>query len=56
MSTLLLKLKLNKKDTVLDIGSNDGTFLKYFKRKINVVGIEPAVNVCKKANKRYKNY
>lgn len=50
---IIKKLKLNKKDTVLDIGSNDGTFLKYFKkRKINVVGIEPAVNVCKKAKKK----
>lgn len=48
---IIKKFNLTKKDLVLDIGSNDGTFLKYFKKKkIKVLGIEPALNVSKKAN------
>lgn len=47
---IIKKLKLSKNDLVMDIGSNDGTFLKFFKRKkIKVLGIEPAKNVAKKA-------
>ncbi len=38
VSFIIKKLKLNKKDTVLDIGSNDGTFLKYFKKKKDKCG------------------
>ncbi len=36
------KFNLNQKDLVLDIGSNDGTLLSYYKKKnIRVLGVEP---------------
>ena len=39
-------LKLTSKDFVLDIGANDGTLLKYFKKKkIKTIGCEPAKNL-----------
>ena len=38
---LIKKYSLNKKSLVIDIGSNDGTLLQGFKRKCNVLGIEP---------------
>ena len=46
------KLKLNKNSFVIDIGSNDGVGLKKLKEKgINVLGIDPAKNICDIANK-----
>ena len=43
-------LQLNVDETVLDIGSNDGSLLKYFKEKgLNAVGVEPT-NIAKIAN------
>ncbi len=45
--------KLNNKSLVVDIGSNDGVFLKPLKeRGVNITGVEPAKNVCEiaKAN------
>ena len=43
-------LDLNPKDTVLDIGSNDGSLLRHFREKsLNVVGVEPT-NIAKIAN------
>jgi nucleoside-diphosphate-sugar epimerase/quercetin dioxygenase-like cupin family protein len=45
------RFNLNEKSTVLDIGSNDGIFLKPIKDKgINVIGIEPAKNISEIAN------
>ena len=39
---------LNKGDTVLDIGANDGTLLEYFKKeKFITIGCEPAKNLTK---------
>ena len=39
---------LNKGDTILDIGANDGTLLKYFKKeKYITIGCEPAKNLTK---------
>lgn len=39
-------------DLVLDIGSNDGTLLYAFKKqKMKVLGVDPAENLAKKANK-----
>ena len=48
------ELKLNKKKTyIIDIGSNDGVALKPFLDLVfkNVLGIEPAKNLAKLANK-----
>ncbi len=50
------KAKLKKNDVVLDIGANDGTLLKFFKRKkIKTIGCEPANNL-KKELKKNSNY
>ena len=46
------KAKLKNKDYVLDIASNDGTLLNYYKNKINTFGIDPLIN---KYKKNYKN-
>lgn len=35
------KFKLNKRDLIIDIGSNDGNLLSYFKKKMKVLGITP---------------
>lgn len=44
-------LKLTKKSVVVDIGSNDGVFLKPLKQLgLNPVGVEPAKNISKIAN------
>ncbi len=47
---VIKKIKLNKKDYVLDIGSNDGTLLKFFKKKTKVIGVEPAKKIAILAN------
>jgi hypothetical protein len=42
---------IKKNSTVIEIASNDGTFLKPFlKKKHKVLGIDPAKNICKIAN------
>jgi len=47
------KFNLNKDDLVIDIGSNDGSLLKFFKnKKIKVLGVDPAPNVAKIAEKQ----
>ena len=39
------KIKLNKNDLIIDIGSNDGTLLKCFDHnKFNLVGIDPTIS------------
>ena len=44
-------LSYAKNKLVVDIGSNDGTLLKHFKqKKYCVVGVEPAIEISKKAN------
>ncbi len=47
-------LKLKKNSFIIDIGSNDGIGLKFFKKKKfkNILGIEPAKNIAKIANKK----
>ncbi len=47
------EFKLNKKSLIIDVGSNDGVALKPFKDLgyNNILGIEPAVNLAKLANK-----
>ena len=53
-------IKLKKKDVVLDIGANDGTFLSYFKKNCITLGCEPANNLInqlkKKANYTIHNF
>ena len=46
------KTKLKNNDYVLDIASNDGTLLGYYRNKINTFGIDPLIN---KYKKNYKN-
>ena len=42
---------IKKNSTVIEVASNDGTFLKPFlKEKHKVLGIDPAKNICKIAN------
>ena len=54
-SKAIRKFKLKKKDNILDIACNDGTFLENFKKNFfkNVVGVEPALNL-KKINVKKK--
>ena len=50
-NNVIAKNELKKCSFVVDIGSNDGVFLKFFKEKgIKVLGIDPAENVSKFAN------
>jgi len=47
------KFRLNSKSLVIEIASNDGYLLQYFKKfRIPVLGIEPAVNVAKIAQEK----
>ena len=41
----------NNNDNVLDIGSNDGTFLSFFSKKLNLFGCDPTI---KKFSKYYR--
>lgn len=50
----LKHIKLNKSDTVLDIGANDGTLLKYYKRNYITIGCEPARNLINSLKKNCK--
>ncbi|MDA8992641.1 class I SAM-dependent methyltransferase [Candidatus Pelagibacter ubique] len=52
-SKLITKFKLKKKEKILDIACNDGTFLKQFIKKgfSNIIGVEPAKNL-RKHNKK----
>ncbi len=48
---LIEKYDLNSDSLVVDIGSNDGIFLKPLKeRGIQICGVDPASNICKIAN------
>ncbi len=50
---IVKKCKIKSMDTVLDIGSNDGSCLNAFKKKnINVLGIDPAAVPSALANKK----
>jgi len=50
----LKHIKLEKKDTVLDIGANDGTLLKYYQKNYTTIGCEPAKNLIKSLKKNCK--
>ena len=56
MKNLLKKIKklgISKKSKVLEIASNDGSFIQVLKKKFNpfIIGIDPAKNLVRKANK-----
>ncbi len=56
LKDIFLKVKkmsvLKKGDTILDIGANDGTLLKYFKSNgFTTIGCEPAKNLAKELRK-----
>lgn len=36
-------IELNYKDVVVDIGSNDGTFLSFFKKNLTLIGVDPTI-------------
>lgn len=46
------KIKLESKDVVLDIGSNDGTTLSLYKKNLNLYGIDPTIKKFKKFYKK----
>ena len=46
---LLKTYKLKRGNSILDIGSNDGTFLSFFKNNFNLYGCDPTI-------KKFKNY
>ena len=52
VSKISKKAKIQTGDYVLDIASNDGTLLSYYKKSINTFGIDPLVN---KYRTDYKN-
>ena len=47
-------LSLKRDDVVLDIGANDGTLLKFYKKKCITIGCEPANNLIKELRKNCK--
>ncbi len=50
---VIKKFNLSGKDLVIDIGSNVGELLSNFQNNgVSVCGIDPAKNICEKANKR----
>ena len=52
-NTTVKDYKLGKKDLAVDIGSNTGVLLSAFKKnKLKIAGVDPAINICKLANKR----
>lgn len=44
---------LNSNDVIVDIGSNDGTFLNFFSNKYKLIGVDPTI---RKFKKYYKNH
>ena len=48
---ILEKFPQKVNSLILDIGSNDGTLLRFFKKNnLKILGIDPAKEICKKAN------
>jgi len=47
------RFKLNSKSLFLEIASNDGTLLYFFKKlKVGILGVDPAKNIAEIANKK----
>ena len=59
---LIKRFNLKSENAIIEIGSNDGTFLKYIKEiiDINVLGVDPSKNMCNLAKSKgirtYKNF
>ena len=49
------KINLKNKKFFLEIGSNDGSFLKQLKKKIFYIGVDPSKNACDEARKNNIN-
>jgi len=50
--SIIKKFNLTSSDTICEIASNDGCFLKNFKEhNIKIIGIDPALNIAEQANK-----
>jgi NDP-4-keto-2,6-dideoxyhexose 3-C-methyltransferase len=47
-------VNLKKNDVILDIGANDGTLLKFYKKKYTTIGCEPAKNLISQLKKNTK--
>ena len=47
-ANLLKKYNLTNKDIIIDIGSNDGTFLSFFEKKFRLIGVDPTIKKFKK--------
>ena len=46
-------LNIKKNDLIIDIGSNDGSFLEYFKKRgAKVLGVEPSKKISSVANRK----
>ena len=53
VNSMLNRFSFDKNNLVVEIASNDGYLLQYFKKKgIPILGIEPAVNVAKVAEQK----
>ena len=53
VNMMIKKFDFNKKSVVIEIASNDGYLLQFFKEKnIPILGIEPAVNIAKVAKEK----
>lgn len=52
-NSVVRKFTLKRNDLIVDIGSNTGVLLNGFKKKkLKVIGVDPASNICKIARKR----
>ena len=49
---LIKKFKIKENDYIIDIGSNDGTFLNSFKGFKNLIGVDPTIKKFKKYYKK----
>lgn len=51
---IIKKFQIKSGNSIIEIGSNDGTFLKYIKKfaNINVLGVDPSKFMCKIARKK----
>jgi SAM-dependent methyltransferase len=49
-NSIIETLKIKKTALILDVGSNDGTFLKNFINIANVIGVEPGKKIATEAN------